>query len=124
MKGLQHIFLLFCLVLLAGCTEDPGLTGTWEAEIQISVLGPETQEQRNGVTRFVFCSDGTGTWCTEISGGDYPQAVREFRYTQNGNVLTLTYGEEEVDTEFTMLLTGDSLKVENQRGSFDLVRKK
>lgn len=124
MKGLRCIFLLLCLVLLSGCTADSGLTGTWEAEIRISVLGPEKQEERSGVTRFVFCPDGTGSWSTEISGGDYPQAVREFRYTQDGDVLTLTYGEGAADTEFTMLLTGDSLKLESGRGTFDLIRKK
>lgn len=122
MKGLHVFALLLVILLLAGCTEPSGLTGTWVAEIPITVLGLEEQKETTGEVRFIFRPDGTGSWSTEIPGGNYPEAVREFHYLQEGNNLTLSYGEDAADTEFTLHLTEDSLKLESQRASFDLIR--
>ena len=121
MKKVRSICLILCLLLLTGCAEPSGLTGSWEAETQMSVLGPEKQEEVTGMTRFLFRPDNTGSWCTEIGAG-YPEAVREFRYTREDDILLLTFEGEEADTEFAMILSGDSLKLENTRGSFELKR--
>lgn len=121
----RWLCIVLILLLLTGCGAPETIVGTWEAEMTVSVLGiDQPGTEAPAVTRFIFRKDGTGSWGTEISGGSYPEAVREFSYSLEEDVLTLTFAQEDSPTRFTAVLSGDSLTLENPRGSFLLTRTK
>jgi len=117
----------FCLILmmllLTGCAASEPIVGSWEEEITISVLGiGQSDAEAAAVTRFLFRENGSGSWAMAFADGSHPEAVREFSYSLEEDVLTLTFKQEDHPIQFTMTLTGDSLRLENDRGTFHLIR--
>lgn len=122
---MKRLFWLgLCLLLLSGCSKPSGIVGTWEEEIQVSILGSEQPGEAAAVTRFVFREDGSGSWGTEILDGSHPETVRDFHYRQEEENLVLSFKEGSADTGFSMALSEDTLKMESNRGSFLLKRAK
>ena len=107
------------LFSLTACGETARITGIWEQEMQISILGVEGQSSALSVLRFTFREDGTGTQEQIIGNGSYPNASREFSYRLEENRLTLDYGDG-LSEEFSVVLDPSTLKLENNRGKFEL----
>ena len=119
--------LLFCSLLvlfllsLTACSGNAGITGDWEQEIEINILGAGETGTAMAVVRFSFREDGTGTQEHIISDGKYRDVQRDFSYSLDKDILTLDYGENHAE-EFTIVLGENSLKLENHRGIHDLIR--
>lgn len=125
MKRLVCCALLLSLLFLAGCSGKTDITGVWEQEMEISILGnnAEVPAAAMSTLRFTFREDGTGSQEVKILDGVHPDSVRAFSYTLEGETLILDYGEQQTE-EFTVLLKGDSLRLENRRGAYDLTKEK
>ena len=109
------------LLLLTACGDASGITGIWEQQMEISILGIEGQASALSVLRFTFREDGTGTQEQIIKDGNHPNARREFTYQQEGDKLTLDYGGGQRE-EFSVVMDTSTLKLENNRGKFELTR--
>ena len=116
------IALAAALLLLVGCGAKDSIEGVWEQETTVSVLGlgMETPVEESAVQRFEFKKGGTGIITTEA--GDYPAIDITFRYTLEGETLTIDRDDDGNDMVFTVTLDGDALKLDNPRGTFDLKR--
>ena len=111
---------LFCL---GGCGAKDSIVGTWEAPVEMSVLGVgvESPQMVTSTVRFTFLEDGSGSMDVE-AGEEFPAAQRPFQYSTEGDQITLEYAEGASADVFTFTLKGDALSLVNQRGSFDLTR--
>ena len=122
MKSILCLLLaLTLLISLAACSGNTSVVGVWEQEMQTSILGVEDATAVVSLCRFTFREDGTGLQEHIMLDGKYPDAVREFHYHAKDDILTLVYEEEHME-EFTVEINKNSLKLENRRGSYDLIR--
>ncbi len=114
---------LIVLLLFAGCGAERSIEGVWEQEITVSVLGLGVEEpvQRTDTLRFEFRKDGTGLMTTG-AGAAHPAPEVVFHYALEGDTLTIVQDDDGSDMVFTVAMEGESLKLENQRGTFDLKR--
>jgi len=71
------------------------------------LLGTWLERDSDWDNTYIFNADGTGVL---ISGPEYP-----FTYAVNGDVLTLTYDEEDIE-EFTISVSGDLLTMVDKYG--------
>ena len=110
------------LLLLTACGETSGIIGSWEQQMEISILGLEGQTSAASILRFTFREDGTGIQEQIIKDGTHPNASREFTYQLEGDKLTLDYGDG-LSEEFSVVMDASTLKLKNDRGEFELVRK-
>lgn len=117
------IFAAILLVSLAGCSANGNIVGTWEQEMEVSILGEgvELATSAPALCRFTFREDGTGLQEHILQDESYPDAAREFTWQLEGDSLTLEYVENHTEV-FSVVLAKTSLKLENRRGSYDLVR--
>ena len=122
-RSLCIVLTLAFLLSLTACGGKPEITGIWEQEMEISVLGEDVEEPTAAASllRFTFREDGTGFQEHIILDGSYPDAVREFLWKLEGDTVTLEYTEGHAE-EFSAVLTKTSLKLENPRGSYDLTK--
>ena len=111
------------LFSLTTCGESSGITGSWEQEMEISILGLEGQTSATSILRFTFWEDGTGIQEQIIEDASHPNASREFTYQLEGDKLTLDYGDGQRE-EFFVMMDASSLNLENNRGEFELTRVK
>ena len=122
-RTLVCLMAVLMLCFMAGCGAKDSLQGTWEASVEMSVLGVgvEPGQTGTGVIRFAFEEDGSGSMDAEF-GTQLPKASRPFQYSTEGDQLTLEYTEGESTDTFTFTLEGDALSLVNHRGSFELTR--
>ena len=122
-RSLCILLTLAFLLSLTACGGEPEITGIWEQEMEISVLGEGVEEPTAAASllRFNFREDGTGLQQHIMPDDSYPDAVREFSWSLEGDTLTLEYAEGHAE-EFSVVLTKTSLKLENPRGSYDLTK--
>lgn len=122
MKRFLSVALMAILLLsLTACSAETDLTGVWEQEMEISILGVEENTSAASIARFIFREDGTGTQEQIIPDRSYPDAIREFTWQMEKETLTLDYGENQMQT-FVVALKNGSLKLESSRGTFDLTK--
>ncbi len=122
-KALLCLTAVLMLCFMTGCGAKDSLQGTWEASVEMSVLGvgAEPGQTETGVIRFTFEEDGSGSMDAEF-GAELPEAIRPFQYSTEGDQITLEYADGASADVFTFTLKGDALSLVNQRGSFDLTR--
>ena len=120
-RFLCFVLTVVLLFSLTACRETAGITGIWEQEMEISILGVEGQTSALSVLRFTFREDGTGTQEQIITDGSHPNAGREFSYRLEENRLTLDYGVG-LSEVFSIVMDEAILKLENDRGKFELTR--
>ena len=109
------------LLLLTACGEESGITGSWEQEMELSILGIEGQTSAASILCFTFRDDGTGIQEQIIMDGGHPNASREFTYQLEGDKLTLDYGDG-LSEEFSVVMDASILKLKNNRGTFELTK--
>ena len=117
--------LLLCLSmgLMAGCGAKDSIAGTWSAETKISVLGiDQNGGDAEAEITFSFLEDGSGSMDVDIQTDLPDPDQRSFRYSVEGDVLTLEYDDQQKN-EFTFVLDGDTLKLDG-RVSLELKRQK
>ena len=122
MKSLRcGMLAVFLMLTLCACSGGGSIIGVWEQEIQTSILGVEEATAVASLRRFTFREDGSGIQEHIMPDGSYPDAVREFHYHLKDDLLTLVYEEEHMEA-FSVKMSKNSLKLENNRGSYDLTR--
>ena len=89
--------------------------------MEISILGLDAQTSAASILRFTFREDGTGTQEQIIKDGTHPNAIREFAYHLDGDSLILDYGDGQRE-EFSVVMDTSTLKLKNNRGTFELKR--
>ena len=109
------------LLLLTACGDASGITGSWEQQMEISILGLDAQTSAASILRFSFRDDGTGTQEQIIEDGTHPNASRGFTYKMEGDKLTLDYGDGQKE-DFSVVMDASILKLENNRGKFELTK--
>ena len=109
------------LFSLTACGEESGITGSWEQEMEISILGIEGQASAISILRFTFREDGTGIQEQIIKDGSHPNASREFTYQQEEDRLILNYGDGQKE-EFSVVMDTSTLNLENNRGTLELTK--
>lgn len=118
---LTYILAFLIVLTLSACKKDASIIGVWEAPMQISILGTQTErETADGMTRFTFREDGTVIWETDMPEGKYPDTAQEFRYTLEGGTLTLI-SDDENSRVFQAEISQSQLKLEG-RTDFLLTR--
>ena len=120
-RVLCWILMAVFLFSLTACGDASGITGIWEQQMEISILGFDAQNSAVSILRFTFWKDGTGTQEQIIKDGNHPNARREFTYQQEGDKLTLDYGGGQRE-EFSVIMDTSTLKLENNRGTFELTK--
>ena len=120
-RFLCGILMAVLLLLLIACGEASGITGSWEQEMEISILGLDDQTTAASILRFTFRDDGTGTQEQIIRDGSHPNASREFAYRLEEDKLTLDFGDVQRE-EYSVVMDTSSLKLENNRSKFELKR--
>lgn len=124
MKRLLCCFLSAVLLFsLTACGDASGLTGIWEQEMEISILGIDGETTAASILRFTFREDGTGTQKQIIKDGTHPDTSREFTYLLEENTLMLDFGDGQ-KIEFSAAMDTSVLKLENSRGKFELTKVK
>ena len=120
---LCYILTIAFLLSLTACEGKTNITGIWEQEMETAILGKGIEEATSvaSLRRFTFREDGTGLQEHIMMDERYPDAVREFTYRLEGDILTLDFGGGQTE-DFTAVLTETSLKLENRQGSFDLTK--
>lgn len=117
------ILVLFLMLSLTACGVRPDIVGVWEQEMETTILGEGIEEAVSvgSLRRFTFREDGSGLQEHIMMDGSYPDAVREFTWQLKGDALILDYGGGHTEA-FTVELNKTTLKLENNRGSYDLTR--
>ena len=116
--GILTVGLLFSLT---ACGESSGITGIWEQKMELSNLGLNAQTTAASFLRFTFWDDGTGTQEQIIRDGSHPDISRGFTYQLEGDKLILDYGDGQRE-EYSVVMDASILKMENDRGKFELKR--
>lgn len=116
--GILTVGLLFSLT---ACGESSGITGIWEQKMELSNLGLNAQTTAASFLRFTFWDDGTGTQEQIIRDGSHPDISRGFTYQLEGDKLILDYGDGQRE-EYSVVMDASILKMENNRGKFELKR--
>ena len=116
--GILTVGLLFSLT---ACGESSGITGIWEQKMELSNLGLNAQTTAASFLRFTFWDDGTGTQEQIIRDGSHPDISRGFTYQLEGEKLILDYGDGQRE-EYSVVMDASILKMENNRGKFELKR--
>ena len=116
--GILTVGLLFSLT---ACGESSGITGIWEQKMELSNLGLHAQTTAASFLRFTFWDDGTGTQEQIIRDGSHPDISRGFTYQLEGDKLILDYGDGQRE-EYSVVMDASILKMENDRGKFELKR--
>ena len=116
--GILTVGLLFSLT---ACGESSGITGIWEQKMELSNLGLNAQTTAVSILRFTFWDDGTGTQEQIIRDGSHPDISRGFTYQLEGEKLILDYGDGQRE-EYSVVMDASILKMENDRGKFELKR--
>lgn len=127
MRSFRKMAALLCAVLLlgvmVGCGAKDSIAGTWSAETKISVLGiDQNGGDADAEITFSFLEDGSGSMDVDIQMDLPDPEERSFRYSVEGDVLTLEYDDQQKN-EFTFVLDGDTLKLDG-RVSLELKRQK
>ena len=120
-RVLCWILMAVFLFSLTACGDASGITGIWEQQMEISILGLEGQTSAASILRFTFRDDGTGTQEQIIKDGTHPNASREFTYQLEGDKLTLDFGDGQKE-DFSVVMDVSSLNLENNRGTFELTK--
>ena len=123
MNRIKWILCLVALLLLAGCSGKPDITGVWEQEMEISILGTEKPETVSSVVRFTFREDGTGTMEQLIPDGSHPDVQTEFSYGLEENALTVDMGNNRISV-FEMEFREGILVLQNSRIQYHLTKVK
>ena len=123
MNRIKWILCLVALLLLAGCSGKMDITGVWEQEMEISILGTEKPETVSSVVRFAFREDGTGTMEQLIPDGNHPDARTEFSYELKENTLTVNMGNNRISV-FEMEFREGILVLQNSRMQYHLTKVK
>ena len=134
MKKVSCIVLVLCVLLAVVLWSQSrgnrnSILGSWETEMQVSVLGvsgPDGREQTAEVLYcFAFYEDGTGRrniTAREEYADRIPDIEESFTYLLEGDILTLT--QENGNTQvFTVSFSGQNLILDG-RTHMELVRKK
>ena len=111
------------LFSLPGCSGNGDIVGIWEQEMEMSILG-EGVEEATSVTslcRFTFREDGSGIQEHIIQDGNHPDAVREFTWQLQEDMVTLDFRGGHTET-FTVEWNRTSLKLKNSRGIYELTK--
>lgn len=116
--GILTVGLLFSLT---ACSESSGITGIWEQKMELSNLGLNAQTTAASILRFIFWDDGTETQEQIIRDGSHPDISRGFTYQLEGEKLILDYGDGQRE-EYSVVMDASILKMENNRGKFELKR--
>lgn len=111
------------LFSLTGCSGNGDIVGIWEQEMEMSILGEGIEEATSiaSLCRFAFREDGSGIQEHIMQDGKYPNAVREFTWQLQEDMLTLDFGGGHTET-FTLEWNRTSLKLENSRGTYELLK--
>ena len=126
MKRMRRFYCLLAAVVLLGltvsCAAKKTLAGTWEATVDLSVLGvgQEAPQTAAAVLRFVFQEDGNGAMETEFDG-EHPAVSRAFQYSTQEDQLILDYTDGGSPSQYTFALEGDTLTL-NGRVDVELTR--
>ena len=115
------ILMAVFLFSLTACGDASGIIGSWEQEMEISILGLDDQTTAASILRFTFRDDGTGTQEQIIRDGSHPDISRGFTYQLEGEKLILDYGDGQRE-EYSVVMDASILKMENNRGKFELKR--
>ena len=118
-RFLCGILMAVFLFSLTACGDASGIIGSWEQEMEISILGLDDQTTAASILRFTFRDDGSGTQEQIIRDGSHPNARRDFIYQLEGDKLILDYGDGQKE-EFSIVMDTSSLKLENNGGTFEL----
>ena len=120
-RFLCGILMAVFLFSLTACGDASGIIGSWEQEMEISILGLDDQTTAASILRFTFRDDGTGTQEQIIRDGSHPDISRGFTYQLEGDKLILDYGDGQRE-EYSVVMDASILKMENDRGKFELKR--
>ena len=120
-RFLCGILMAVFLFSLTACGDASGIIGSWEQEMEISILGLDDQTTAASILRFTFRDDGTGTQEQIIRDGSHPDISRGFTYQLEGEKLILDYGDGQRE-EYSVVMDASILKMENDRGKFELKR--
>lgn len=120
-RFLCGILMAVFLFSLTACGDASGIIGSWEQEMEISILGLDDQTTAASILRFTFRDDGTGTQEQIIRDGSHPDISRGFTYQLEGEKLILDYGDGQRE-EYSVVMDASILKMENNRGKFELKR--
>ena len=120
-RFLCGILMAVFLFSLTACGDASGIIGSWEQEMEISILGLDDQTTAASILRFTFRDDGTGTQEQIIRDGSHPDISRGFTYQLEGEKLILDYGDGQRE-EYSVVMDASILKMENKRGKFELKR--
>ena len=130
-KIIFTLSILLFMLGISGCGENmtdyEPILGSWEAEIQMSVLGitiPASEEQTADATyRLEFYEDGTGKSAIIVSEG-YTDHISDiettFTYSLDGEKLELTH-ENGSNQSFSVSFS-DELLILDGRAHIELVR--
>ena len=135
MKEMIHFVLVLSFLLtITGCgltqTDRNSVLGSWEAEIQMSIIGVSVPDDEGNHTadmiyRFEFYEDGTGK-SSIIVDEKYtdriPNIKESFTYILDGDKLELTHEDGNIQ-KFTVSFSDENLILDG-RAHMELVRKK
>ena len=95
--------------LLAGCSAQSKLIGTWETQTEVSILGVSIDIPfiDNCTVSFSFEKDGTGSRTSEF-GSSLPSISQAYTYSVEDGTLTLTYESGNTE-EYTFTVEKDVL---------------
>ena len=133
-KWILFAFAMVYAFAMAGCSQNQAdqdsVFGSWEAEMELSVLGVSAAEEEGKKTAaamycFDFFEDGTGESriiLDEKYAGHIPNTKEHFTYVLDGDKLTLTYETGRVQ-EFTVSFSDGKLILDG-RARIELVPQK
>ena len=111
------------LFSLTGCSGNGNIVGIWEQEMEISILGEGIEEATSvaSLCRFTFREDGSGIQEHIMQDGKHPDAVREFTWQLQEDMVALDFGGGHTET-FSVACNKTSLKLVNSRGLYELTK--
>ena len=132
-KVIFTLSILLFMLGISGCgentTDHDAILGSWEAEIQMSVLGisiPAGEEPITDATYHLeFYEDGTGKSAISVSGefADHISDIEtNFTYSLEGEKLELTHENGSIQS-FSVSFS-DKMLILDGRAHIELVRKK
>ena len=127
-KPLVVSAILVLALLLCACgsaAKEPSLVGTWEGEMEVSILGQAAQDgpvSETATTRLTFREDGTCLWETSLPE-PYPSTAQAYNYAVEGDSLTLGIENGREET-IPFSVSGDSLQLGGRFNDLLLTRVK